>query len=134
MPFFDQWMILKCFRNRENTGETKRCFHGGLKSSPFSACTSLFTSFGCILVFINHSAFLISGSVVVICLVIHHYGRDRSSCCVSAFCNSFVLRSLVFQRAQDHPKISRKSVPSPFTSSIPDTIKVNGEFYSFRAS
>ncbi len=32
--FFDQWMIWRMFQeSRENTGETKRCFHGGLKTS-----------------------------------------------------------------------------------------------------
>ena len=42
-PFRSVDDLKKCFRNRgENTGETKRCFHGGLKSSLFRLYTSLF--------------------------------------------------------------------------------------------
>ena len=48
----------ECFRNRrENTGETKRCFHGGLKTFLFRLSISPLYSYGCILVFINHLGF-----------------------------------------------------------------------------
>ena len=125
-------MILKCFRNRgENTGETKRCFHGGLKSSLFRLSISLLLLWLYFSVY-QPSWLSISGLVVVICLVVHHYKEDRSSLLRLVLATLCFAAFFVFQRAQDHPKQVESRSPAHLHL-IPDTIKVNGDALSFRA-
>ena len=74
----------------------------------------------------------ISGLVVVICLVVHHYKEDRSSLLRLAFATLCFAVFFVFQRLQDHP-VQAESQPPSHLRLIPDTIKINGDALSFRA-
>ena len=116
----------------ENTGETKRCFHGGLKTFLFSLVHLAFFALWLYFSIYQPSWLSIIGLVVVGILAVHHYKGivQFARACFSnpLFCG-LPLSFSDYRIIQYKQKVS----PHPTSRLIPDTIKINGDALSFRA-